>query len=95
MTTIGDNSGDVLNQQAQNQIKSIVERIERLEMEKAEIAEQIKEVYAEAKGNGFDNKIIRQAVRKRKIDRAKGTEAYAILVLYCHALGDPGLAELI
>jgi uncharacterized protein (UPF0335 family) len=45
---------DVLNQAAQGQLKSIIERIERLEVEKAEVAEQIKEVFAEAKGNGFD-----------------------------------------
>ena len=49
---------DVLNATAQGQLKSIIERIERLEQEKSEIAEQIKEVFAEAKGNGFDVKII-------------------------------------
>ena len=48
---------DVLNSTAQGQLKSIIERVERLEVEKAEIMEQIKEVYAEAKGNGFDVKM--------------------------------------
>jgi uncharacterized protein (UPF0335 family) len=90
----GHNSGDVLNQTAQGQLKSIVERVERLEVEKAEIAEQIKEVYAEAKGNGFDVKIIRKAVRARKMDPAKRAETRAILELYAHALGDPSLADL-
>ncbi len=84
----------VLNQTAQGQLRSIVERVERLEAEKAEIAEQIKEVYAEAKGNGFDVKIIRKAVRSRKMDPAKRAETKAILDLYAVALGDPSLADL-
>ena len=54
---------DVLNATAQGQLKSIIERVERLEVEKGEIAEQIKEVFAEAKGNGFDVKIIRKVCR--------------------------------
>ena len=64
---------DVLNATAQGQLKSIIERIERLEQEKAEISEQIKEVKAEAKGNGFDVKIINKVIRIRKQDRAKRT----------------------
>ena len=82
-----DNShGDILNQAAQGQLKSIIERIERLEQEKSEIAEQIKEVFAEAKGNGFDTKILRKVVRIRKQDRAKRLEEEAILDLYREAL---------
>lgn len=79
---------DVLNQNAQSQLRSIVERIERLEIEKAEIAEQIKEVFAEAKGNGFDPKAIRKVVRLRKQDRAKRQEEEAVLDLYLSALGE-------
>ena len=79
---------DVLNQAAQNQIKSIIERVERLEQEKSEIAEQIKEVKAEAKGNGFDVKIINKVVRIRKQDRAKRQEEEAILDLYLSAIGE-------
>lgn len=79
---------DILGQAAQGQLKSIIERIERLEQEKAEIAEQIKEVYAEASGNGFDKTAIRQVVRLRKIDRAKRQEAEAILDLYLSAVGE-------
>lgn len=96
----GHNSGDlsahpdVLNQTAQGQLRSIIERVERLEQEKAEIAEQIKEVYAEAKGNGFDTKIIRKLIRSRKMDRAKRSETRAILELYASALGDETLADL-
>ncbi len=80
--------GDILNQAAQGQLKSIIERIERLEQEKSEIAEQIKEVFAEAKGNGFDVKILRKVVRIRKQDRAKRMEEEAILDLYLAAMGE-------
>ncbi|HEY3636662.1 MAG TPA: DUF2312 domain-containing protein [Rhizomicrobium sp.] len=72
---------------AKDQLKSIVERIERLEEEKAALAADIREVYSEAKGNGFDTKIIRQVVRLRKIDRADRQEQEAILDLYLAALG--------
>ncbi len=84
-----DNShGDILNQAAQGQLKSIIERFERLEQEKTEIAEQIKEVFAEAKGNGFDVKVLRKVVRIRKQDRAKRLEEEAILDLYLSAIGE-------
>ena len=79
---------DVLNATAQGQLKSLIERIERLEQEKSEIAEQIKEVKAEAKGNGFDVKIINKVVRIRKQDRAKRQEEEAILDLYLSAIGE-------
>ena len=79
---------DVLNATAQGQLKSIIERIERLEQEKAEVAEQIKEVFAEAKGNGFDVKVLRKVVRIRKQDRAKRQEEEAILDLYLSAIGE-------
>ena len=79
---------DVLNATAQGQLKSIIERIERLEQEKTEISEQIKEVKAEAKGNGFDVKIIAKVIRLRKQDRAKRQEEEAILDLYLAAIGE-------
>ncbi len=79
---------DILNASAQGQLRSIVERIERQEAEKAEIAESIKEVYAEAKGNGFDPKAIRKIVALRKKDRARRQEEEAILDLYLSALGE-------
>jgi len=72
---------------AQGQLRSIVERIERLEEEKATIADDIKEVYAEAKANGFDVKILRKVVRLRKIDTAEREEEEALIDLYLHALG--------
>lgn len=91
----GHNSGDdasahpdVLNSAAQGQLKSIIERIERLNVEKAEIFEQIAEVFAEAKGNGFSVPILRKVVAYRKQDRAKRLEVEAILDLYLSATGD-------
>ena len=72
---------------AKDQLRSIVERIERLEEEKKNIADDIREVYAEAKGNGFDAKTLRQIVRIRKIDKVERMEQEAMLDLYMHALG--------
>ena len=83
-----DAHSDVLNQDAQGRLRTIVERIERLEQEKAEVMEQIKEVFAEAKGAGFDVKILRKVVRLRKQDRAKRQEEEAILDLYRSAIGE-------
>jgi len=79
---------DVLNSTAQTQLKTIVERIERLEEDKAGIMADLKEVYAEAKGNGFDVKTLRKVVRIRKQDRAKRQEEEAILDLYLSAIGE-------
>jgi uncharacterized protein (UPF0335 family) len=83
-----DVHSDVLNQDAQGRLRTIVERIERLEQEKSEVMEQIKEVFAEAKGAGFDVKILRKVVRLRKQDRAKRQEEEAILDLYLSAIGE-------
>jgi len=72
---------------ARDQLKSIVERIERLEEEKAALSEDIKEVYAEAKANGYDTKILRTVIRLRKQDSAERQEQEALLDLYLAALG--------
>jgi uncharacterized protein (UPF0335 family) len=72
---------------ARDQLRAIVERIEKLEEEKAAIAGDIKEVYAEAKANGYDTKVLRQVVRLRKQDSAERQESEALLDLYLHALG--------
>ncbi len=72
---------------AQGQLKSIVERIERLEEEKKTIVGDIKEVYAEAKGNGFDTKILRKVISIRKKDRNEREEEEAMLDVYLAALG--------
>lgn len=75
---------------AADQLKALIERIERLEEEKAGIAGDIKDVYAEAKGNGFDIKVIRKIVGMRKRDHAERQEEEAILELYMQALGMTG-----
>jgi uncharacterized protein (UPF0335 family) len=72
---------------AREQLKAIVERIERLEEEKKAIADDIKDVFAEAKANGFDTKILRQVIRIRKQDLAEREEQETVLDLYLHALG--------
>ena len=72
---------------AADQLKSFIERIERLEEEKAGIAGDIKEIYAEAKGNGFDTKAMRRIISLRKKDHAERQEEEAILELYMQALG--------
>lgn len=72
---------------AAGQLRAIIERIERLEEEKKTIADDIKEVYAEAKGTGFDTKAIRTLIRLRKQDQAEREEAESILDLYKAALG--------
>jgi uncharacterized protein (UPF0335 family) len=72
---------------AKDQLRSLVERIERLEEERATLSVDIREIYSEAKGVGFDTRIIRQVVRLRKLDRADRQEQEAILDLYLSALG--------
>ena len=72
---------------AAGQLRAFIERIERLEEEKKTIADDIKEVYAEAKGTGFDTKAIRALVRLRKKDQAEREEEESILDLYKAALG--------
>lgn len=72
---------------ARDQLRSIIERIERLEEEKKAIADDIKDVFAEAKGNGFDIKTLRTVVRMRKIDATERLEQEAMLDLYLSALG--------
>lgn len=72
---------------AADQLRSIVERIERLEEEKANMASDIRDIYAEAKANGYDAKALRQIVRLRKMDTHERDEAEYTLDLYKRALG--------
>ena len=72
---------------AAGQLRALIERIERLEEEKKTIADDIKDVYAEAKGTGFDTTAIRALVRLRKQDQAERQEEETILDLYKAALG--------
>ena len=79
---------DVLNQTAQDYLKRFVECIERLEQEKSDLAEQIKQVYSEAKGDGFDIKVLRKLMAARKQGRARRMEEEAIMDVYLAALGE-------
>jgi uncharacterized protein (UPF0335 family) len=72
---------------AKDQLRSLVERVERLEEERMALSADIREVYSEAKGLGFDAKIMRQVVRLRRLDRYDRQEQEAILDLYLSALG--------
>ena len=72
---------------AKEQLKAIVERIERLEEEKKTISDDIRDVYTEAKGNGFDGKALRTIVRMRKQDAGEREQQETILETYMHALG--------
>jgi uncharacterized protein (UPF0335 family) len=75
------------HQFAKDQLKAFIERIERLEEEKKAISDDIRDVYAEAKGNGYDVKALRTVVRLRKQDKDERAEQEAILETYLHALG--------
>lgn len=72
---------------AVDQLKSIIERIERMEEEKKAIGDDIKDIYAEAKGNGFDVKALREIIRLRKQDPNERQEEETILETYMQALG--------
>ena len=73
---------------AADRLRSFIERVERLEEDKAAVANDIKEVYAEAKGEGYDVKTLRQVVKIRKMDRADRQEQEAMLELYLAAMGE-------
>jgi uncharacterized protein (UPF0335 family) len=72
---------------AADRLRSFLDRIERLEEEKAGLTADIREVYAEAKGSGFDTKVMRQIVRLRKMDSADRQEQEALLDVYRRAIG--------
>jgi uncharacterized protein (UPF0335 family) len=73
---------------AAERLRSFLERVERLEEEKQTIMGDMKEVYAEAKGEGYDTKTLRKIIRLRKMDRAQRQEEEALLELYLSALGE-------
>ncbi len=79
----GDNVTDISG----NRLKSFIERVERLEGEKKAIAEDIRDVYSEAKGTGFDPKIMRKIVSLRKMNLEKRREELELLELYMSAIG--------
>ena len=96
--THGSNTGAAPDDQvthsfAKDQLKAIIERIERLEEEKKTISDDIKDVYGEARGNCYDVKALRTIIRMRKQDENKRREAEAVLTTYLHALGMAAEAE--
>ena len=80
---IGHNKGGV----AVDQLKSIISRVENLEEQKSAVAADIRDIYAEAKGNGFDTKAIKQIIKIRGMDAAQREEQETILDTYMNALG--------
>lgn len=85
-----DRAADHAKSVASDQLRAFVERIERLEEERKVIADDVKDVYAEAKGTGFDVKVLRKVIALRKRDASERQEEEAILDLYMHALGMDG-----
>ena len=82
------NDPDVLTATAQGRLRTIIERLERLEEDKQAVMTDMKEVFAEAKGEGYDSAVIRAVLKRRKADKAKLQEFEAILDLYLSALGE-------
>lgn len=78
---------DVIDSSSKDYLNQFMARVERLEEDKRVILDDIKELYLEAKAQGFDVKVLRQLVRIRKIDRAKLDEHEELLDLYKHAIG--------
>ena len=85
--TIGDNGPDIMTASAQSRLKSFAGRVMRLNEDADEIASDIKEVFAEAKGEGFDVKILRKVIKILEADKAKYQEEQALIELYLHAVG--------
>ena len=82
-----DAAPDILGAYAQGRLRGIIERLERLDEDKAAVMADMKEVFAEAKGEGYDVKTLRKVLRISKMDKAKRQEEEAILDLYLSALG--------
>lgn len=84
---LGHNQGPPMDDAVAEQLRSFIERVERLEEEKAAIGSHIKDVFAEAKGSGFDTKIMKKTIRLRKMDPQKREEEEQLLELYRSAVG--------
>lgn len=82
-----DTSPEAMNSAAQNRLKSFVDRLERLQEDRAAVNADMKEVFGEAKGEGFDTKILRKVLKLRGMDKAKRQEEEALIDLYLSAIG--------
>lgn len=82
-----DDAFNPLDTVANGKLKSLIERIERLEEDRKAVAADLREIYAEAKGDGFDTKVLRRVVRLRGQDSARRSEEEALLDLYISAIG--------
>lgn len=85
--TVANTNVESVDKATASRLKSIIERVERLEEEKSGLAEDIKEIFGEAKATGFDVKVIRQIIRLRKIELDKRREAEMLLETYKAAIG--------
>ena len=85
---LAETSAEVLTATAQGRLRTIVERLERLEEDKQAVLTDMKEVFAEAKGEGYDIPVLKQVLKIRATDKAKRQEKDAILDLYMSALGE-------
>lgn len=95
MATIGHNSGDIgMSEATDERLRLLIERIERLEEEKKGIADEIRDVYAEAKAVGYDSKIMRQVIRIRKMKPDDRSEQETVLQTYLSALGMSSALDL-
>ena len=85
--TTGELSMSITSSVSAAELRQFIEKVERLEDEKAELQNQIKEVLGEAKSQGFDTKIMRQVIRMRKMKKEELLEQQELLDMYTHALG--------
>jgi uncharacterized protein (UPF0335 family) len=84
---VSSSSGNGIAQSAKDQLRSYIERIERLEEEKAALAGDIRDLFAQAKSSGFDTKALRTVIKLRKQDAAERRDQEAVVATYMHALG--------
>jgi uncharacterized protein (UPF0335 family) len=84
---VSTSSGSTIAQQAKDQLRSYIERIERLEEEKAALAGDIRDLFGQAKSSGFDTKALRTVLKLRKQDAAERRDQEAVVATYMHALG--------
>lgn len=86
MSGVGHNSGEASFRVSAGELRQFIDRVERLEAEKKEIADQVRDVFSEARGRGYDVKVMRKAIARRKRDRDAVAEEDAVLEMYEQAI---------